>query len=120
MHPLSSNHVVSELSYAYLHAVAAHAEMRCKVSTRLEDNNGIDAQITAWGPFPGDGYLEKVDVKIQLKATTQVPPEDEQCSSCIMPGTDRRGSSRLQPNAASFLAREVCRARRRATPRLAQ
>jgi hypothetical protein len=43
---------------------------------RHEDSNGIDAGITAWGPFPGGGYLQEVDLKVQLKATVLVPADD--------------------------------------------
>jgi hypothetical protein len=75
MAPPSSTDIESELSYAYLHAVASHAAMSCRLSNRLEDNNGIDAQVTAWGPFTPSGYLQEVDVKIQLKATIQSPAD---------------------------------------------
>ena len=37
----------SELSYAYLHAVAAGAGMSCEVSGRHVDNMGIDAIVRA-------------------------------------------------------------------------
>ena len=65
--------VESELSYAYLHAVASRAAMACGEGNRHEDNNGVDAGITAWGPFPGGGYLNEVDLKVQLKATVSIP-----------------------------------------------
>lgn len=79
MGPPSPTDIESELSYAYLHAVVSHAAMCCHSATRLEDNNGIDAQITAWGPFPeaGDDDYEEVDLKIQLKATIRTPAENE-------------------------------------------
>ena len=70
MNPLSNNDIESELSYAYLHAVASRAGMGCRLATRHEDNRGVDATLTAWGPFPKGGYLEEIDIKIQLKATT--------------------------------------------------
>lgn len=76
MGPPSSTDIESELSYAYLHAVASHAAMSCRSSNRLEDNNGIDAQVTAWGPFTPSGYLQEVDLKIQLKATIQTPADN--------------------------------------------
>lgn len=75
MQALSPPNVESELSYAYLHAVASKAGMACAVGGRHEDNNGIDARLTAWGPFPGGGYLQEVDIKIQLKATVDAPPK---------------------------------------------
>jgi hypothetical protein len=76
MRPLSLPNIESELSYAYLHAVAAHAGMACKVGTRHEDNNGIDAVVTAWGPFEGGGYLSEVTLNVQLKATISEPVRD--------------------------------------------
>lgn len=73
MRPLTTNNIESELSYAYLHAVAAKAGVGCQVGSRHDDNNGIDALLTGWGPFPGGGYRNEVDIKVQLKATTQTP-----------------------------------------------
>jgi hypothetical protein len=76
MGTLSQLNVESELSYAYLHAVASKAGMSCRVGTRHEDNSGIDAILTAWGPFQSGGYLTEVDIKVQLKATIGIPTED--------------------------------------------
>lgn len=70
MNPLSNNDIESELSYAYLHAVASRSGIGCSLATRHEDNRGIDARLTAWGLFTEGGYLEEIDLKIQLKATT--------------------------------------------------
>ena len=75
MKPLSPNDIESELSYAYLHAVAAKAGVGCKVGSRHDDNAGIDAELTGWGPFPNGGYREEIDIKVQLKATVK-PPTD--------------------------------------------
>jgi len=72
MPPLSDNDIISEISYAYIHAVAAHAGMECTVSGRHSDNRAIDARITAWGPFGQDAVLTEVNLNIQLKATAQV------------------------------------------------
>lgn len=73
MKPLSNNNIESELSYAYLHAVAARAGVGCKVSSRHDDNTGVDAVLTGWGPFPNGGYRQEVDIKVQLKATAAAP-----------------------------------------------
>ncbi|MBX6372869.1 MAG: DUF4365 domain-containing protein, partial [Acetobacteraceae bacterium] len=71
--PLVEQNVEAELSYAYLHAVASAANMGCKLGSRHDDNNGIDAELTAWGPFQSkSAYLQEVDIKIQLKATTNL------------------------------------------------
>jgi hypothetical protein len=73
MNPLTLNNVESELSYAYLHAVASHARAGCEVTGRHSDNAGVDARLTGWGPFPGGGFRQEVDIKIQLKATIAQP-----------------------------------------------
>jgi len=71
--PLSENNIESELSYAYLHAIASRAGLSCVYTNRHEDNEGIDARIR----FLGDcgGLLTDVALEIQLKATRQKPPE---------------------------------------------
>ncbi|WP_422071176.1 DUF4365 domain-containing protein [Tranquillimonas rosea] len=73
MNALTSQNIESELSYAYLHAVTSHAGASCTYSNRHEDNAGIDANITAWAPFPDGGYRTEVDLKVQLKATVAEP-----------------------------------------------
>ena len=75
MKPLSSNDIEAELSYAYIHAVASKAGVGCKVGSRHDDNAGIDAELTGWGPFPKGGYRQEIDVKVQLKATIKQPVE---------------------------------------------
>jgi hypothetical protein len=75
MLPVPPKDIESELSYAYLHAVASQAKATCKIANRLEDNRGIDAQLTSWGPFNNGGDLVEVDVKVQLKATIAAPTE---------------------------------------------
>jgi hypothetical protein len=73
MTPLTLNNVESELSYAYLHAVASHARASCEVSGRHSDSAGVDACLTGWGPFPDGGFRQEVDIKVQLKATISQP-----------------------------------------------
>ena len=75
MKPLSQNNIESELSYAYVHAVAAGAGVGCAVAGRHDDNSGVDATLTGWGPFPSGGYRNEIDIKVQLKATVSVPVE---------------------------------------------
>ena len=77
MRPLTEQDTEAELSYAYLHAVAADVGAGCKVSSRHEDNAGVDACLTAWGPFPGGGYRTEIDLKVQLKATVADPVEQK-------------------------------------------
>lgn len=73
MQPLTAQNIECELSYAYLHAVASAAGMACVVADRHNDNAGVDAKLTGWGPFPNGGFLEEVDLKVQLKATIRNP-----------------------------------------------
>ncbi len=75
MHALTPPDIESELSYAYLHAIASRAGMSCRVSNRHEDNRGIDAQLTAWLPNRADDALCEVDIKVQLKATIAEPAD---------------------------------------------
>ncbi len=89
MRPLSPPNIESELSYAYLHAVASHAGMACSVSNRHADNNGVDAIVTAWAPFDNGGYLTEVDIKVQLKATISVPADDGTHLSYFLNGVSR-------------------------------
>ncbi len=89
MQALSPPNIESELSYAYLHAVASHAGIACSVGSRHEDNNGIDATLTAWGPFPNGGYLTEVTIKVQLKATIAEPADDGENLSYFLQGVSR-------------------------------
>jgi len=73
--PLSNNDIEAELSYAYLHAVASRAGVGCKIGSRHDDNAGIDAELTGWGPFTG--YREEIDIKVQLKATVRPKAESQ-------------------------------------------
>jgi hypothetical protein len=96
MRSLSPPNIESELSYAYLHAVAAHAGMACSSGSRHEDNNGIDATVTAWGPFEGGGYLSEVTLKVQLKATISVPGENGGRLSYFLKGRTRYDDLRTE------------------------
>ena len=96
MQAISPPNIESELSYAYLHAVASHAGMSCRVGGRHEDNNGIDATLTAWAPFVNGGYLTEVDIKIQLKATIAVPADDGTNLSYFLAGVERYNDLRTE------------------------
>lgn len=71
---LPNNEIESELSYAYIHAVAAKAGMSCMVANRHMDNLGIDAIITANENFGEGTILTDISLHIQLKATVNKPP----------------------------------------------
>lgn len=96
MRSLLPPNIESELSYAYLHAVASHAGMACSVSGKHEDNNGIDATVTAWGPFESGGYLSEVTIKVQLKATIAAPAKDGPGLSYLLKGITRYDDLRTE------------------------
>ncbi len=96
MQALSPPNIESELSYAYLHAVASKAGMACNVAGRHEDNNGVDATLTAWGPFTNGGYLTEVDIKVQLKATIATPADDGTNLSYFLSGVNRYNDLRTE------------------------
>jgi hypothetical protein len=72
---MTEQDIESEISYAYLHAVASAARGSCNNATRVEDNNAIDANLTMLGPFDSDPERLEVDIKVQLKATFADLPE---------------------------------------------
>jgi Domain of unknown function (DUF4365) len=71
---LTIQNIESELSYAYLHAVASRAGINCQVLNRHSDNDGVDAQLEYQAPIPG-AYISDVIIKVQLKATKLTPLE---------------------------------------------
>ena len=62
--------IEAELSYAYLHAIAAKAGMSCKPGDRHDDGEGVDAEVNYRG-VTGHPYLTQIQLNIQLKATTK-------------------------------------------------
>lgn len=66
---LPTNEIESELSYAYLHAVASRAGLNCKVENRHGDNYGVDALVDYFALIPNT-WRTDVSLRIQLKATT--------------------------------------------------
>ncbi len=61
----------SELSVAYLQAIAAHNRFSCAISPRTMDNNGIDATLHGLDSF--GGLLTEITLHVQLKATVKEP-----------------------------------------------
>lgn len=118
MKPLTTQNIESELSYAYLHAVAASAGVHCHVAGRHADNAGVDAQLTGWGPFPDGGFRNEVDIKVQLKATIKPPAQIHDTWSYSLDGVNHYDDLRsdaytvprilvvlfLPPNEAEWLA----------------
>ena len=86
---LPSIEIESELSYAYLHAVAAKAGMSCECSGRHTDKLGIDAVVTAAEQFTDESVLNDLSLAIQLKATIAAPREQNGRLSYTLKGIDR-------------------------------
>ncbi len=72
---LSENNIKAELSYAYLHAVAARAGFACEEGNRHEDGIGVDAKLRIKERFGPDSTLTNFTVDVQLKATAEQPAE---------------------------------------------
>lgn len=72
---LSQQNIESELSYAYLHAVAARGGIICESSGRHTDEAGVDATLRVRGRLAPDSVLTQFSIDVQLKASRQVPLE---------------------------------------------
>lgn len=73
---MTTQNIESELSYAYLHAVASRAGFSCEYRNRHLDGAGVDATITSDEKlFAPDSKLRLVSVDVQLKATYKILPE---------------------------------------------
>jgi hypothetical protein len=68
--PLPDNEIKCELSYAYLHAIAARAGCECQEGRRHSDNQGVDARLFVNERFGAASSLVRFTVEIQLKATS--------------------------------------------------
>lgn len=96
MRQLEPKDIESELSYAYLHAVCARAAMGCEVTSRVVDGNGVDARVSAWGPFPNGGPLTEVTINVQLKATKKSPADSGTHLSYFVQGVKRYDDLRAE------------------------
>lgn len=74
---LSDNNITAELSYAYLHAIAAKAGMECTSSGRHADGAGVDATIRVQENFGDGSLIYDFTIDVQLKSTIQQPVETE-------------------------------------------
>jgi len=71
---LNENNRKAELSYAYLHAVAAAAGFACGPTHRHLDANSVDAQVDVREKFDPNATLTDFSVQFQLKATSASLP----------------------------------------------
>lgn len=67
---LTDNNIKAELSYAYLHAVAARAGFGCEVAGRMSDGAGVDALIRFKERLAPEAVLTESIIEVQLKATS--------------------------------------------------
>ncbi|MEQ1637327.1 MAG: DUF4365 domain-containing protein [Methylococcales bacterium] len=86
--PLDKRDIESELSYAYLHAVASAKGINCQPLNRHADNRCRDALLTCYEHFEGS-YKEEIDLKVQLKATIHEPSNSESHLSYFFKGLNQ-------------------------------
>ncbi len=73
---LSENNIKSELSYAYVHAVAARAGIGCHATDRHADGAGVDVVLRARERFDPASIYTDFTAEVQLKATSVMPHDD--------------------------------------------
>jgi len=75
---LSQQNIEADLSYAYLHLIAARGGFSCTYTHRHLDDAGVDAIIYEDGRrLASDSLLTSFDIDVQLKATYQTPVEQD-------------------------------------------
>jgi Domain of unknown function (DUF4365) len=87
--PLTENDIKAELSYAYLHAIAARAGFGCEVAGRHSDNAGVDAYIRVRERLAPDSVHTNFPFEVQLKATSKLPALEANRYSYWMQDTER-------------------------------
>lgn len=95
---LTDQNIESELSYAYLHAVASRAAFACHVADRHLDDAGVDAVVREDGRrLADDSLLTSFELHVQLKATYQTPTETEGrfCYSLSVPRYNKLRNPRV-------------------------
>jgi hypothetical protein len=95
---LTKQDTESELSYAYLHAVAGKAGMSCKLGDRHDDGAGVDAEVVYRGKTP-HAYLTQIQLNVQLKATIKSPGNHADFQTYFMQGTKRYDKLRTNDSA---------------------
>ena len=72
---LTIQNIESELSYAYLHAIASRGGIICENTGRHTDDAGVDVVLRVKGKLDDDSILTQFTVEVQLKATKKIPLE---------------------------------------------
>lgn len=86
---MTENDIMAELSYAYLHAVAARAGFGCKVGSRIDDSASVDAFVRVNERMASNSVIWNFDFEVQLKATKQVLAEKDGRYSYFFKGIAR-------------------------------
>jgi len=73
--PLPENELKEELSYAYIHTIAARAGFSC--DRPHKDRQSMDVQINSEGPACTDYLFHQAHLGVQLKATAIELPEGD-------------------------------------------
>lgn len=68
---LTENDIKEELSYAYVHAIAARAGFSCEMVRK--DRDSVDLHICARGRLHADSRVESPALAVQVKATVIEP-----------------------------------------------
>jgi hypothetical protein len=68
---LATNDIESELSYAYLHAVASRVGCECQMTGRHSDGMGVDARLFVDEDFGAEAIQSRFTVEFQLKASSR-------------------------------------------------
>jgi len=92
---LTLQNVESELSYAYLHAIAGKAGMSCKPGDRHDDGHGVDVEVNFRG-CTAHRYLTHVQLNIQLKATVRPTGDHADYVSYYFQGIERYNKLRRE------------------------
>ena len=94
--PFTQNDIIEQLSYAYLHAVAAKAGFACEVVvSRLVDGAGVDARVSWKERFDEASVHTNADLRIQLKATTATPAKENGKFSYFLKDVERYDELRV-------------------------
>ena len=102
--PFTPNDVIEQLSYAYLHAVAAKAGFACEVVvSRLVDGAGVDARLSWKERLDEASVHTNYDLRIQLKATTAIPPKENGLLSYFLKDVEKYDELRVRSGALPTL-----------------
>ncbi len=94
---MTENNIKAELSYAYLHAVAARASFGCEYAGRHSDSAGVDAYLRIKERLAPDSTHTNFLIEVQLKSTTKLPVQEAGRYSFWMDDVERYDELRGGP-----------------------